>query len=292
MFEQFEKRKVAVEGAELNVRIGGEGPPLLLLHGYPQTHVAWHLVAPQLRDNFCLVTPDLRGYGGSKGPPADAQHVNYSKRAMAQDCVQLMEQLGHESFGVAGHDRGGRVGYRLALDHPNRVTRFAALDIVPTLVVWERMNQSAALSTVHWPFLAQPKPLPERMIGHDPDFWFRHLFERWLGEGNALDPAALSEYLKQFHDPHVLEASCEDYRAGATVDLDHDRADRDAGHRIGCPTLVIWSRQYLKSRSDDVLSIWRDWAEDVSDVSLDCGHFLAEEEPDACASALREFFGR
>jgi len=191
VFEQFEKRKVAVEGAELNVRIGGEGPPLLLLHGYPQTHVAWHLVAPQLRKNFFLVIPDLRGYGASKGPPADAQHINYSKRAMAQDCVELMEQLGHERFRVAGHDRGGRVGYRLALDHPGRVVSFAALDIVPTLVLWERMNKDAALGTFHWPFLAQPKPLPERMIGHDPDFWFRHLFERWLGEGNALEPAAL-----------------------------------------------------------------------------------------------------
>lgn len=292
MFEQFEERQVAVEGAELNVRIGGKGPSLLLLHGYPQTHVAWHRIAPLLGEQFSLVMPDLRGYGASKGPPADAQHVNYSKRAMAQDCVELMEHLGHEKFMVAGHDRGGRVGYRLALDHPDRIAGYAALDIVPTLVLWERMNQSTALSTFHWPFLAQPKPLPERMIGHDSDFWVRHLIERWLGDGNSLDPLAVSEYVKQFRDPQVLEATCEDYRAGVTADLDHDRADRDAGRKIECPTLVIWGRQFLKSRSGDVLSIWRDWADEVSDVSFDCGHFLAEEEPEACASALQEFFHR
>lgn len=292
MFEQCEERKIEVEGAELNVKIGGKGPPLLLLHGYPQTHVAWHRIAPRLAEHFFLVMPDLRGYGASKGPRADAQHANYSKRTMARDSVELMEQLGHERFMVAGHDRGGRVGYRLALDHPDRVTHYAALDIVPTLVVWEGMNQSVALSTFHWPFLAQPAPLPERMIGRDPDFWVRHLIERWLGEGNSLDSSAVSEYVKQFHDTHVLEATCEDYRAGATVDLDHDRADRDTGRRIACPTLVVWGQQYLKSRSDDVLSTWRDWSEDVTGISFKCGHFLAEEEPDACARALREFFSR
>src|SRR5262245_43544599 len=179
----------------------------------------WHAVAPVLRAHFSLVIPDLRGYGESQGPPPDSQHVNYSKRAMAKDIVELMSALGHDRFAVAGHDRGGRVAYRLALDHPERVVALAVLDIVPTLVVWERMDYRSAQVSFHWPFLAQPAPLPERLIGHDPEFFLRLLLNRWAGRPDALDSGAVAEYVRHFKKPLVIEATCEDYRAGATVDL-------------------------------------------------------------------------
>jgi haloacetate dehalogenase len=300
---------VAVGEAELYLRLGGDGPPLLLLHGYPQTHVAWHRVAPLLARDFTLVIPDLRGYGASfavngdvnadslllsednsKLSPLTAKHHNYSKRAMAADMVALMAALGHERFALAGHDRGGRVGYRLCLDHPERVTRFAALDIVPTLNVWEAMDAGSALSTYHWQFLAVPAPLPERLIGADPDFYFTHLLERWAGRPDALDPEAVQAYLAQFHDPAVIAATCDDYRAGASVDRDHDQADRDAGRKIVCPLLVLWGRRYLAAKEASPLATWREWAGDAREVALDCGHFITEEEPEACAAALREFF--
>jgi haloacetate dehalogenase len=292
MFEGFEEHRISTGEAEIFVRTGGAGPPLLLLHGYPQNHVTWHAVAPRLRDRFSLVIPDLRGYGESKGPPPDPQHLKYSKRAMADDIVEVMTALGHDRFMLAGHDRGGRVAYRLALDHPGRVSRLAVIDILPTLDVWERMGKDAALGTYHWLFLAQPAPLPERLIGHDPEFYLRHLLDRWAGRREALDPAAVAEYIRHFRKPSVIEATCEDYRAGATVDLDHDRADRDAGRQIRCPTLVLWGRRYLPAKAQSPLEVWRAWAEDVGDVALDCGHFVAEEQPEACAGALRDFFSK
>jgi len=290
MFEGFEERRVAVGEAELYLRLGGNGPPLLLLHGYPQTHVAWHRVAPLLARDFTLVIPDLRGYGASTGPAPDPAHRNYSKRVMAEDMVALMAELGHERFALAGHDRGGRVGYRLCLDHPERVTRFAALDIVPTLSAWEAMGADSALSSYHWQFLAVPAPVPERLIGNDPDFYFTHLLERWAGRPDALDPEAVRAYLAQFHGPAVIAATCADYRAGASIDRTHDRADRDAGRKIACPLLVLWGRRYLTAKDAAPLKTWRDWAEDAREIALDCGHFLAEEEPGPSAAALRKFF--
>ncbi|MCC5811790.1 MAG: alpha/beta hydrolase [Ectothiorhodospiraceae bacterium] len=290
MFDDFEKRRLQTDEAEIFVRLGGAGPPLLLLHGYPQNHVMWHAVASQLRDHFTLVIPDLRGYGESKGPEPDPAHLRYSKRTMAQDMVEIMTVLGYEQFLLTGHDRGGRVGYRLALDHPERVLRFAALDIIPTLEVWERMNKDVAMRTYHWPFLAQPAPLPERLIGHDPEFYLRHLLARWAGRREALTEPVVAEYIRHFHKPSVIEATCEDYRAGATVDLEHDRADRDAGRRIQCPTLVVWGKGFLSGQARSPLDVWRAWAKDVREVALDCGHFVAEEQPDACAAALRNFF--
>jgi haloacetate dehalogenase len=290
VFEGFEEHRIATRNAEIFARIGGAGPPVLLLHGYPQNHRIWHAVAPQLRDRFTLVMPDLRGYGDSQGPPPDAQHVNYSKRAMADDMLELMTTLGHERFLLAGHDRGGRVAYRLALDHPERVSRFAALDILPTLDVWEQMDKDVALHTYHWLFLAQPAPLPERLISHDPEFYLRHLLDRWAGHKDALDPSAVAEYIRHFRKLAVIQAGCEDYRAGATIDLAHDRADRDAGRRLRCPTLILWGKRYLSGMARSPLEVWRIWAEDVREVVLDCGHFVAEEQPDACAAALQEFF--
>jgi haloacetate dehalogenase len=290
MFTGFEQHRVSTRQAQIHVLTGGQGPPVLLLHGYPQTHVVWHAVAPRLREHFSLVIPDLRGYGDSKGPPPDPQHMNYSKRAMAQDMVELMSALGHERFMLAGHDRGGRVGYRLALDHPERLSHFAAIDIIPTLAAAERMNKDTAMSTYHWLFLAQPAPMPERLIGHDPEFYLRHLLDRWAGNREALDANAVAEYIRHFQKPSVIEATCEDYRAGMSVDLEHDRADRDAGRKIHCPTLILWGRRYLAAKAQSPLEVWRNWAADVFEIALDCGHFVMEEQPKACADALYEFF--
>jgi haloacetate dehalogenase len=272
--------------------IGGEGPPLLLLHGFPQNHVMWHLVAPQLARRFTVVVPDLRGYGYSRGPAPDPEHRNYSKRAMAIDMVGVMAGLGHQTFFVAGHDRGGRVAYRLALDHPARVLRLAVLDILPTWDVWQAMNAEAALRSYHWLLLAQPAPLPEQLIGHDPDSYVRHLLERWAGRPDALDPAAVAQYLQQFHQSSVIDAACEDYRAGATIDREDDHADRLDGARINCPLLVLWGQRSLGRQGPVPLDVWRTWARDVRDIALDCGHFLAEEEPEPCADALGTFFER
>lgn len=291
MLDGFERRRIAFDGADIHLATGGDGPPLLLLHGYPQNHLIWHAVAPRLAERFTLVMPDLRGYGESTGPAPDADNVLYSKRTMAADMVAVMRALGHDRFGLAGHDRGGRVAYRLTLDHPDRVTRLAALDIVPTVDVWTAMDWKGALGGFHWPFLAQPAPLPERMIGADPDLFIGHLIERWAGDPAKLKPEVMAAYLKQFHKPEVIAATCADYRAGATTDMDHDRADREAGKKIGCPVLLVWGRGYLTAKTGSPLDSWRAWADDVREVPLDCGHFVAEEEPDACAAALIDFFG-
>jgi haloacetate dehalogenase len=290
MFEGFEEYRISTRDAEIFVRAGGVGPPVLLLHGYPRNHVMWHAVAPRLRDRFALVLPDLRGYGDSQGPPPDAQHVHYSKRAMANDMIELMNALGHERFLLAGHDRGGRVAYRLALDHPERVSRFTAIDLLPTLDVWAQLDKDAALHTYHWLFLAQPAPLPERLIGHGPESYLRHLLDRWAGRSEVLAPAAVAEYIRHFRKPAVIEAGYEDSRAGATIDLAHDRADRDAGRRLRCPTLVLWGRRCLSGMAQSPLEVWRAWAEDVREVALDCGHFVAEGQPETCAVALQQFF--
>ncbi len=289
MFEGFTDRRVSTGEAELFVRIGGVGPPLLLLHGYPQTHVAWHRIAPVLAQQFTLVVPDLRGYGQSRGPAPDAEHRRYSKRAMAQDMAALMTTLGYERFRLAGHDRGARVGYRLCLDQPERVERFAAIDIIPTLDMWDGMNADKALASYHWSFLAVPAPVPERLIGADPEFYVGHLLERWAGRRDALDPAAVAAYLGQFRDPAVIAASSADYRAGATVDRADDAEDRRRGNKIACPVLVLWGRGYLSSKTGSPLAVWRNWADDAREVALDCGHFVAEEKPAECAAALASF---
>jgi haloacetate dehalogenase len=286
----FGEQRVEVGEANLFLRIGGSGPPLLMLHGYPQTHLAWHRVAPLLARQFTVILPDLRGYGQSRGPTPDDAHRHYSKRAMAEDMVRLMASLGHERFFLAGHDRGARVGYRLALDHPARVERFAALDIIPTLDMWERMDADRALGSYHWMFLAVPPPVPERLIGADPDFYIRHLLARWAGPRAALDERAVAAYVEQFRDPAVLAASCADYRAGAATDRADDVADRRKDRKITCPVLIIWGRGYLGARTSSPLAVWQRWADDVRDVPLDCGHFVAEEKPGECAAALAGFF--
>ena len=290
MFEGFETREVATAETTIHIRTGGAGPSLLLLHGYPQTHAMWHRVAPALAERFRVVCPDLRGYGDSGRPAADPEHGVYSKRSTANDMVAVMAALGHERFALAGHDRGGRVGHRMALDHPARVAKLAVLDIVPTRTIFRATNQAIATGYYHWFFLIQPGGLPERLIGADPTFYLHWALGRW---GTGLDvfaPEALAEYERCFKDPVTIHASCEDYRAAASIDLAHDEADLD--RRIPCPVLALWGRRGLMERHFDVLATWRERADGpVSGRALDCGHFLPEERPQETAAALLEFFG-
>jgi len=283
MFEGFALAMMDTGEAIIRVRYGGSGPPLLLLHGHPQTHVMWHKIAPRLARDFTVVAPDLRGYGDSSKPPTTPDHEPYSKRAMARDQMAVMQQLGFEQFFVAGHDRGGRCAYRMALDHPERVLKLAVLDIIPTGEAFRRANMEFGLGFWHWFFLAQPYDLPERMIGANPDnYYFRHSRERF-------DPDALADYLRCVHNPATIHAMCEDYRAGATFDFALDEADRGT-RRIACPVLALWSGQGELERWYDVGAIWRDWADDVRGRALDCGHFLAEEAPDETYAELYAFF--
>lgn len=292
----FAERRVALPDAEINVATGGSGPPLLLLHGYPETHYCWHKVAPALARSFAVVCPDLRGYGKSRFTGQESgDHAAFGKRAMAADQAALMAALGHERFALAGHDRGARVAYRLALDHPARVARLALLDIVPTLETFERMNQASALSAYHWLFLAQPFDLPERLIGTDPDFYLDWTIASWCAPGARLDAGAMAAYRRAFRDPAVIHAACEDYRAGATLDCANDRADRDAGRRIQCPLLVLWGakrRVAAQAAALGPLDTWRRWAAQVEGGPLQCGHFLPEEAPDDVAAAFEGFFTR
>ena len=285
MFAGFRLDRVETAEAVLRVRHGGSGPPLLLLHGNPQTHVMWHLVAPGLAEEHTVVAPDLRGYGESSKPTTTADHEPYSKRAMARDAVELMGSLGFERFAVAGHDRGARVAYRLALDHPERVERLAVLDVVPTGETWARADRRFMLAWWHWAFLAQPAPLPETLIGADPDaYYFR-------GDRSRFHPDALADYLRCVRDPATIHAMCEDYRAGATYDFELDQADRAAGRRIACRVLVLWGgRGDLEDLFGDPLAVWRDWADAVSGRALDCGHYLPEEAPAETCDELRRFF--
>jgi haloacetate dehalogenase len=291
MFEGFTARRMTTSGTEIFLFTGGSGPPLLLLHGYPQTHVLWHLVAPALAKRFTLVCADLRGYGDSGKPPSDPEHLAYSKRALAQDMVEAMADLGFSRFMAAGHDRGGRVVHRMCLDHPERVARAAVLDIVPTRTVFRATNQAIATGYYHWFFLIQPEPLPEHLIGADPVFYLRKKLGHWSAgkDTSWVAPEALAEYERCFSDPATIHASCEDYRAAATIDLAHDEADLD--RKIACPLLVLWGEHGLMHRHFDVLATWREKAAGpVEGQKLPCGHFLPEEQPEATAQALARFF--
>jgi haloacetate dehalogenase len=294
LFPGFESRRFATSGAEIFARMGGDGPPLVLLHGYPQTHVMWHLVAPKLAERFRLILCDLRGYGQSSVPPTVPDHSTYSKRAMARDVIEIADQLGFKSFFLCGHDRGGRVAYRLALDHPGRVERLITLDIIPTYNMWHLLTRDLALKTFHWSFLAQPYPWPEEMIGRDPVAWLDHKLALWGGTGDQsiFAPEALAHYRAFFSEPARAHATCEDYRAGATYDLAADEADRAAGRRIACPTAVFWGEKGIPSRTAGPLAIWQEWCETVEGRAIDSGHFPAEEAPDDTAQAILEFFKR
>ncbi len=292
LFDGFDSRSLRTDRGAIHARVGGSGPPLLLLHGYPQTHLMWHAAAPLLTDRFTVVATDLSGYGDSLRPAPAADHAPHSKRAMALDQIQAMAALGFERFAVAGHDRGGRVAYRMALDHPDRVTALAALDIVPTAEVWARADDRLALVYWHWGFLAQPAPLPERLIAGDPDAYFEyHLRSIGLrGEPGRYPDAVIAAYRAQLSDAGVVEAICEDYRAGATIDRRLDEADR--GRLIDCPVLVLWgTRGALGPLYGDVLEVWRAWARDVRGRGVEASHFLVEDRPEEVASELAAFFG-
>lgn len=293
MFDGFRSETIDVgEGVRIFARVGGAGPPLLLLHGFPETHVCWHKVAPGLAERFTVVATDLRGYGASSKPEGGAGHAGYSKRAMAEDQVRVMSALGFERFFVAGHDRGGRVAHRLALDHAECVAGLAVLDIAPTATMYAATNRAFAEAYYHWFFLIQPFDLPERLIGAEPEYYLRKTLGGWGKRDGAITEAAMAAYVAAFTSPGAIHGACEDYRASAGIDLEHDRADELKGHRIEAPLLVLWGSRGTVGRQFDVMATWRDKASGpVHGEAFDCGHFLPEEAPDATLAALLRFFG-
>lgn len=276
------------EGITIHAAIAGHGPPLLLLHGHPHTHITWRKIAPRLACRFSVVAADLRGYGDSAKPASSPSHIEYSKRVMAQDQIALMRMLGHSRFSVAGHDRGGRVAHRMALDHPDAVVRIAVMDIAPTATMYALTNVEFARRYFWWFFLIQPEPLPERLIAADPEYFLRTHLDGQTKLPGATEPEAFAEYLRCYSDPASRHAICEDYRAAATVDLQHDAADADK--RIGAPLLAIWGGRGTVGALYDVLATWRDKAIHVEGGALDCGHTLQEELPDGTCDELEKFF--
>ena len=291
-FTLFETHEVPTSRGSIHALIGGSGPPVLLLHGYPQSHLMWHGVAPSLAEDHTVIATDLAGYGASFRPEATPDHAAHGKRAMAVDQVEVMAAFGFDRFAVVGHDRGGRVAYRMALDHPAQVERLAVLDIIPTGEVWSEVARDFA-GYWHWSFLAQPAPLPERLIAGDPDAFFDLHVRAGMGLGRVASrfPAVVVEtYRAALKDPGSVEAMCEDYRAGAGVDLALDDADRAEGRRIECPALALWAAHGgLPKVHADVLGVWRHWASDVRGEAIEAAHFLAEDNPDQTAAALRAF---
>jgi haloacetate dehalogenase len=285
----FTKARVQTTSAEINFVQGGSGAPLLLLHGYPQTHVIWREVATQLMNDFHVICPDLRGYGDSEKPPSADDHFPYSKRVMAQDMVEVMDALGYQEFFVAGHDRGARVAHRMALDHPHKVKKACVMDIAPTHHMFKNTDQTFATGYYHWFFLIQPDGLPEHMIGADPAYYLTEKMKRWSAPGTVFDNDAMAEYIRCFSSPESIHASCEDYRAAASIDLQHDEADLDS--KLQCPLLVLWGTKGFVHRHYDVLDVWRDRAVQVEGKGVECGHFLPEEAPEQVSTELLRFFG-
>jgi haloacetate dehalogenase len=286
----FEYHRIDVAGVRINCAVAGNGSPLLLLHGYPQTHLIWHQVAPRLAADHTVVLADLRGYGDSDKPVATAGDPEYAKRAMAADQLGLMAALGFDRFSVAGHDRGGRVAHRMALDAPEAVAAISVLDIVPTRHAFRHANTAFGLGYYHWFFLAAGNGIPERLIGNDPGFWITARMGARHHGGTAFDPAAVAEYVRCFSDPAAIAASCADYRAAAGIDLEHDEADAAAGNRVEAPLLALWGAHSFVGRTYDVLDVWRGYAEDVSGAAVPSDHYLPEEAPQQVAEALGDFF--
>ena len=291
MFEGFTQTRIETSSAAINLMKGGEGPPLLLLHGYPQTHVMWHKVAPAFATHYTVVAPDLRGYGDS-GKPASDDFGDHCKRASAKDQVEVMAALGFDRFHVVGHDRGARVGHRMALDHPAQVRTFASLDVVASQAVFENMDRDLAFSFFHWHLMRQPAPFPETLIGNSPKLFLDFLLAHWCAVADAIVPEAYAKYLRCFSDPETLRCMCMDYRA-IELDLVHDEEDR--GRRISCPMLVLWAGDMARrpgwqtGGALDVLESWRERAEDVQGRALDCGHFLPEEAPEETVREILAF---
>ena len=287
--EKIEKQYINV-AKNINIAIcsKGAGPPLLLLHGYPQTGFMWHKIAPRLAEDFTVVVADLRGYGDSDKPTSSEDHAVYSKRAMAADMMTVMTALGHSQFFIAGHDRGGRVAHRLARDYPQAVTKLAVLDIAPTAMMYDTTDMHFATSYYHWFFLIQPAPFPETLIGSDPKFFLESKMQHWGKDRTAITNDAFDEYLRCFSNPDTIHASCEDYRASASIDLEHDAAD--VGLKLDIPLLVLWGANAMVGNKYDMLCAWREVATDVTGFAVPGGHYLPEEAPDETYQALLDFF--
>ena len=285
--EGFEAVRLQTLGAEINLVHGGAGKPLLLMHGYPQTHMMWHRVAPRLAEEYHVICPDLRGYGDSSKPESSADHAPYSKREMANDMVEVMKELGYQQFAATGHDRGARVLHRMILDHPERVERACVMDIAPTHHMFKTTDQEFATGYYHWFFLIQPNGLPERLIGADPEYYLTEKMGHWSSPDSIFAPEAFDEYLRCFRKPETIHASCEDYRAAASIDLEHDASDLD--RKIECPLLVLWGDKGLVHRKYEVLEVWRERANHVSGTALKCGHYLPEESPEQVLDELLPF---
>jgi haloacetate dehalogenase len=287
LLDGFENKRISTRGTEINLKVAGKGPALLLLHGYPQTHVIWHKIAPELAKTHTVIVPDLRGYGDSGKPPSDSTHAAYSKRAMAADQVEVMDALGFNNFSVVGHDRGGRVAHRMVRDYPDRVDKIVVLDIAPTATMYGATDVKFATAYYHWFFLIQPYDLPERMIGADPRFYLTKKIKAWGRTDGAISDDAFAEYLRCFSDPKTIHATCEDYRASATIDLEHDAVDGD--QKIDNPLLALWSQDGFVGRAYDVLETWRQVASNVSGHPVPGGHYVPEEAPQETLSALNKF---
>jgi haloacetate dehalogenase len=288
MLLNLEKQSINTTGAKINLVKVGTGPPILLLHGYPQTYMMWHKIALRLAENFTVIATDLRGYGDSDKPLGNVDHSNYSKRAMALDQIEVMSQLGYEQFYLVGHDRGARVAHRLSLDYPKRVLKLAVLDIIPTYELYQTTDREFATAYYHWFFLTQPSPLPETLIGANPEFFLRTCLQNWSKNFSAFCDFALDEYIRCFSCPDTIHSTCEDYRASASIDLIHDELDK--AQKITCPVLALWGAKGIIGRKYDVLTTWQTRAINVTGKALDCGHFLPEEAPDSTYSSLLEFF--
>lgn len=287
MFVNFEPHSIEIDNIKIYVLKGGKGAPLLLLHGYPQTHVIWHKIAPLLVQDFTVILTDLRGYGDSSKPPGEPDHSNYSKRALARDQLEVMSQLGYDKFFLVGHDRGARVAHRLTVDHGERVKKLAVLDIAPTYKMYTTADKEFASAYYHWFFLIQPSPFPETLIGANPEYFLRDCLQRWSRNFSAFTSEALAEYIRCFSAPDAIHATCEDYRAGASIDLEHDQLD--LSQKIQCPVLALWGGQGFMARKYDVIETWRERAINVMGNALNCGHFLPEEAPQETYLALKEF---
>lgn len=288
MINELKRERISTSGAEINLLHGGSGKPLLLLHGYPQTHLMWHKVAPELAETFYLVIPDLRGYGESSKPETSTDFDTYSKREMSKDSVEVMEKLGFREFMVAGHDRGGRVAHRMSLDYPEKVQKVCVMDIAPTHTMYMNTDKNFATGYYHWFFLIQPDNLPETLIANNAEYYLREKLRRWSGSGADFDEEVVTQYIRCFSSPDAIRASCNDYRASATIDLEHDESDFDK--KIECPLLVLWGSQGFVHRTFDVLETWREKGVDVRGRALNCGHFVPEEQPVEVVNELKQFF--
>ncbi|TRU45432.1 MAG: alpha/beta hydrolase [Microcystis aeruginosa Ma_QC_Ch_20071001_S25] len=287
MLTNFRKFQLEVNGITINGIKGGRGFPLLLLHGYPQTHQMWHKIAPRLAANFTVIATDLRGYGDSDKPLPLEDSSNYCKRVIALDQVLLMEKLGYQEFYLIGHDRGARVSHRLALDFPEKVKKLVLLDIAPTLAMYEATNQTFATAYYHWFFLIQPSPFPETLIAANPDYYLQHCLQSWGRDFSAFTEEALGEYQRCFRDLRTITATCADYRAAATIDLEHDRQDLD--RKISSPLLVLWGEKGFIARQYDVIALWQQRANQVTGQAIASGHFLPEEAPEETGQAIEDF---